>query len=1153
MSPSRRSYSRRAYRFLDIPEKANRILNVILIALILIVLRIWHLAVIQYDHTLESFRKPQRRTVVEAARRATIRDRFNIPLAINKMQYQAAILYSQIRQVPSISWETNAEGKRVKRYMRKEYIAQLAQVLGRELNLDPERIEDLIHAKASFYFQIPFVIKEDLTEQEYYRLKMLESDWLGIHVQRIPKRHYPMGRVGADLVGYMGAINRSEYEAVIHEMKALEEYIAEREAGEEPTMPSGIATPAEARLRLKALEERAYTINDYVGKSGVEGQYEEELRGFQGKKIYYSDARGNFLRELPGSREPLSGHRLLMTISAELQEFAERVLIQNESVREARISGLDAAKRAVMSLRQPWIKGGAIIAMDPNSGELLAMASHPRFDPNDFIASGNTEAQVQKRMNIHRWLESDIYLGEIWDQKRPLERELFDDRAGLYYDEQRWMTWDNYLEAILPKRHLVRTWLQERATLKDAILVQRHFEDLYNICGGCNPYVLMEALYKGPEHVSHGSERPDRQLENLIEARQEEIANIRQQLDPIFNTIPNHYDKVLLIDLCRLIVNAEAFDEVLIEKAGHWPLKEYRNLSAAYVTVNETVMRMVKDLFHEIDFKQWRKENEKEFLKEKREEEKKAKRYPKPYIDHLDHREKELFEEFWASHHWDMLNAFIRGEEPSDISDNLFPYFEHFVDWYIELKNGAHQAVSWRPSYITLKKGLVAADAESARDMLKTLRGYKDLNRPLFGRYRFLRGDRPHQTEKHLAAAFYPKYGYGYGRSHAFRQATTQGSIFKLVTAYATLVQRVQDLGENASMEELNPLVIDDRIFKKGKQLYFGYDAKGNLIPQRYKGGRLVRSHTSNIGRIDILKAIEDSSNPYFSLLAGDVLHSPEDLAVAMKQLSYGSRTGIDLPGEIAGRLPTDLSTNIAGLYSAAIGQHTLVVTPLQTAVMISAIANGGKILKPMIVGMKAGRQYRSGDDPFRSDAPYLYRDSLELVGLHFPLFTAAQAAEQSSLVWKVPTEVQREIFMPKIVRRMLLEGMNRVVAKQLKDGIGSLSHLYHNHPEAISDYQELKNHVVGKTGTAEVVENIDLDIDLGTHVYTHTWFGIISFDGNAANSSRRFVFRDESGEPELVVVVYLKYGAWGKDAAPVAAQVLHKWREIKKRMTAKK
>ncbi len=138
-----------------------------------------------------------------------------MPLAINRISYQATILYSIIiRDIPVFTWQKDSAGKRIKIFKRKEYIKQLAQLLGYELQLDAERIEDLIHAKASYYLQMPFVIKEDISEKEYYRLRLLEKDWPGLYVRHLPKRFYPRGKVGADIIGYMGAINRTEYEKI---------------------------------------------------------------------------------------------------------------------------------------------------------------------------------------------------------------------------------------------------------------------------------------------------------------------------------------------------------------------------------------------------------------------------------------------------------------------------------------------------------------------------------------------------------------------------------------------------------------------------------------------------------------------------------------------------------------------------------------------------------------------------------------------------------------------------------------------------------------------------------------------------------------------------------------------------------------------------
>lgn len=1120
----RKRYYRPEISSLNIPGKASRVLNLILVVMILIGFRIWHLSIVQHEEKIEESRKPQKKVVIEAARRGTIRDRFNIPLAINKIQYQAAIVYSQIKQVPPVIWETNEEGKRVKRYKRKEYIAKLAALLAQELDLNPERLEDLIYSKAAFYHQYPFVIKEEISEKEYYRLKMLEKDWLGIHVQHIPKRHYPKNRVGADILGFMGAINRQEYESIIGEIKQIQEYIQKVEEGEDVDLPPKINSYAEAQQRLKELEAHAYTVNDSVGKAGIEGRFEEFLRGYNGKKSYYSDSRGNFLRELPGARKALSGQRILLTISAELQEYAEKLLTQNEQIRKAVIS--NRAKQELLADRQPWIKGGAIVALDPNNGEVLALASYPRSDPNDFIAAGNAETLTQKQSNILRWFESESYIANIWDHKRPLERELYENDLDLFYEEQLLLDWTTYLNKILPPQNPIRKELQKIKAIGTIVHLQNLLEKLLQIAETENAYAIFNLLYDTGPHQQHkirlASEEKDT-LERLLKSNQDEINKIKKELDLYLSNIPHNYDKVLFFDLCRLLIRADLFSPALIKSVGQQSPDDYRNASADLVAIVGFVRETSKDIFHELTFKEWRKEHEKGFLKDKREIEKIAKLYPKPYLDYLDNQEKEMFKGFWKDNHLTLLTLFLTGKLPSRPAEDLEAYIDHFHTLFSEIGKGAHQSFPWIPAYNQLQKKLQGIDAVTTALYLNTLRSFHDLNRPLLGSYRMLRKDKnKKQLEKHLAAAFYPTHGYGYGRSHAYRQATTQGSIFKLVTSYEALVQRYRKLGRShVSIAELNPLDIVDATHRHGKTVFVGFTQEGTPIPQLYKGGRLLKSSSSKIGKLDILKALETSSNPYFSLLAGDALDSPEDLSKAAALFSYGSKTGIDLPAELSGKIPSDLLTNRTGLYAMANGQHTLVVTPLQTAVCLAAFANGGKVLKPNIIKMTISNQLKED--------------------------------QQNNLITRPPIEVQRNLFMPMVVRDMLFEGMRRVVHKQLNDSITRLSRLYKDHPEAIADYLELKNQFIGKSSTSESMEMIDLDRENGINLYTHVWFGGISFNTDVHGlKNDQMVFYDNQGKPELIVVVYLKYGAWGREAAPVAAQIVKKWREIKEKRQIK-
>lgn len=1114
MAKNRYFRSRRPDNMLGIPEKANKILNLILIVMIVIVFRIWHLGIIQHHDKLEESRKPQRKTIVEAPKRATIRDRFNYPLALNKISYRATILYSQLRQIPSIGWEKDASGKKIKKSKRKEYIHQLSQLLGNELNLDSARLEDLIHAKGSFYGQIPFVIKEDITEKEYYRLKMLEKDWLGIHAQKVPQRYYPKGRIASDIIGYMGAINRQEYDKMVQEIKQLEDYIHGSDVVDDLPLPQGVENLAEAKQKLQDLEDQAYSINDFVGKTGIEGSFESTLRGYHGKKSYYSDARGNFLREMPGSRAPLPGQRILLTISAELQEYAEKLLIQNERIRETRLS-----KHLSETAKQPWIKGGAIVAIDPNTGEVLALASYPRMDPNDFVMSSNPDIIKKKIGNIIRWFESETYIAEMWDQKRPLQRERYNDDKEEYFDEDLPITWSNYLSIILKKEGPLFKTIEEVHTVEKAVKIQNSVHELMEVAGTTNPYWLFKIIY-GDDASSQRHKIPivkKNEIESNLSQHSALILKNKAILDPYFSRLNLNYDKILLTDLCQVAVCHSFFSDQLLAEVGNQSLEDYRQTSSAYVLLHDALKKIVKDIFHEHNFNQWRVANEKAFLKEKRAEEKAQHIYPRPYLDYLDKQEQEMFRTFWENHQWDILFTFITGKQT--LVPELDPYSQQMMTWHEELKKGAHSAVEWKEAFDTLQTSIADMEPKIALEYLKTFRSFQKLNRPLLGHYRHLRNENGTQLEKHLAAAFYPARGYGYCRSQAYRQAATQGSIFKLVTAYEALRQRYQKLDSaNLTPEALNPLTITDQIFKRGKETCVAYHQDGKPIPMHYNGGRLLKSHTSNIGKIDIIKAIEHSSNPYFSLLAAEMMDSPSDLSKVSQEFSFGRKTGIALPGEISGKVPTDLETNRTGLYAMANGQHTLVVTPLQTSLLLSAIANGGKVLKPNIILLTAGK---------------------------LPSHQAQDVETNSQIVKKSQPHVQRELFMPNIIRNILLVGMRKVVKKQLTEGLSSLSRFYSEYPEAIADYIDLKDEVVGKTSTAESMENIDLDYNEGTNLYTHVWFGGIAFDQKIAENTDTLLYRDRWGNPELVVVIYLKYGAWGKESAPLGAQMIKKWREI--------
>jgi cell division protein FtsI/penicillin-binding protein 2 len=82
---------------------------------------------------------------------------------------------------------------------------------------------------------------------------------------------------------------------------------------------------------------------------------------------------------------------------------------------------------------------------------------------------------------------------------------------------------------------------------------------------------------------------------------------------------------------------------------------------------------------------------------------------------------------------------------------------------------------------------------------------------------------------------------------------------------------------------------------------------------------------------------------------------------------------------------------------------------------------------------------------------------------------------------------------------------------------------------------------MIGKTGTAEILFNPNMNPSSKAQMYKHTWFGAISFAPDPAD-------KVSHSRPELVIVVFSRYGEAGKEGAPIAAQLIHKWREIQGR-----
>ncbi|HKU81392.1 MAG TPA: penicillin-binding protein 2 [Candidatus Tumulicola sp.] len=175
----------------------------------------------------------------------------------------------------------------------------------------------------------PVVLAKDLPVAAVARLSELLAELPGVDLEVQPVRDYPHGSLGSHLFGYVGAITEQEYEQ---------------------------------RKRL------GYSPNDVIGKDGLEYEYDRYLRGVPGGQRVVVDSSGKVVSTV-SSQAAVPGDSLVTNIDWRLQQIVE----------ESLASGIAA-----------WGHGrplsGAVVVENPWNGAVLALASYPNFDPEDFAA-----------------------------------------------------------------------------------------------------------------------------------------------------------------------------------------------------------------------------------------------------------------------------------------------------------------------------------------------------------------------------------------------------------------------------------------------------------------------------------------------------------------------------------------------------------------------------------------------------------------------------------------------------------------------------------------------------------------------------------------------------------------------------------------------
>jgi penicillin-binding protein 2 len=178
----------------------------------------------------------------------------------------------------------------------------------------------------------PITVKSSVGEQQVNYLYEHQAEFPGVEIVQVYLRDYSYNTLAAQILGYVSEISPEE---------------------------------------LKQLRRDGYRAGDRIGKAGVEAAFDAYLRGRDGRAQIRVDSLGRPQSALELRQEPRAGYALRLTLDVRLQRAAE----------EALRYGIDLAHQT-----DNWAaNGGAIVALDPDDGAVLAMASAPTYKPSVYV------------------------------------------------------------------------------------------------------------------------------------------------------------------------------------------------------------------------------------------------------------------------------------------------------------------------------------------------------------------------------------------------------------------------------------------------------------------------------------------------------------------------------------------------------------------------------------------------------------------------------------------------------------------------------------------------------------------------------------------------------------------------------------------------
>ncbi len=244
-----------------------------------------------------------------------------------------------------VAWAVEVD-RRLVGHERNLVVGRLAKVLRIPFKELQKRIDDPRQSPFE-----PAVIAVGKEVPDRVRLAILERQerYPHVSVQIVPYRYYPYGTLAAHVLGYVGRVG----------------------------------SPEEAK------QHPGYEDNDTIGRAGVEATYDSYLHGISQEESVAVDPAGNVVGDPELVRAGKPGDNVELTINARIQKIAEESLRQGIALARTQVN-----KSFVTGQQNFKAPGGAVVVLDAQTGGVVAMASYPTYDPDEFVG-GITQAQYQ--------------------------------------------------------------------------------------------------------------------------------------------------------------------------------------------------------------------------------------------------------------------------------------------------------------------------------------------------------------------------------------------------------------------------------------------------------------------------------------------------------------------------------------------------------------------------------------------------------------------------------------------------------------------------------------------------------------------------------------------------------------------------------------